>query len=105
MAARERVDGSKLARLRTAKKFDQTELATRLRKRGLGTTQATVSRWENGQEPSAYALPAIAAELGVSIEDLYADADEDDESRTVTTLDDFLRQRIEHFVREVMARA
>lgn len=99
MAGRGKVDGGKIATLRAAKKFDQTELATRLRKRGLGATQATVSRWENGQEPRAYALPALAAELGVRIEELYADSDEDEESRAVT-LDDFLRQRVEFFVRE-----
>lgn len=81
MAGRGRVDGTKIATLRAAKSYDQTEFATRLRKRGLGATQATVSRWENGQEPRAYALPAIAAELGVAIESLYADGEDEAESR------------------------
>lgn len=101
MAGRGKVDGAKIATLRLAKKFDQTELAGRLRKHGLGATQATVSRWENGQEPRAYVLPALAQELGVRIEELYADGDDEEESRAVT-LDDFLRQRVEFFVREAV---
>jgi transcriptional regulator with XRE-family HTH domain len=64
--------------MRTAKRIDQTELATRLRRHGLGATQATVSRWENGQEPRAHVLPALAAELSCSIEDLYASEDDEE---------------------------
>lgn len=72
MAERPRFNSAKLQELRIAKKLDQTELATRLRaNHGLGATQATISRWENGKEPRGYALPALAAELGVAIEDLY----------------------------------
>ena len=79
MSGKRRVSGTKLAAFRTARKLDQSSLAARLRVRGLGTNQAQVSRWENGQEPRAYALPAIAAELGVKVEELYGD-DEDEES-------------------------
>lgn len=55
----------------------QTDLANRLRAKGYGTTQTTVSRWEAGQQPRAYVLPALARELGVSVDDLFADDEEE----------------------------
>lgn len=71
--------GSRLRDLRTARKLTQHDLASGLRRRGFGTTQTTVSRWEDGQQPNARVLPALAAELGCSIVELYGDDDEEDE--------------------------
>lgn len=65
----------KIAELRG--KRTQTDLAVALRQKGYGTTQATVSRWESGQAPRGYVLAALADELGVTIDELYADDDED----------------------------
>lgn len=73
-------DGTRLTALRG--KRPQTDLASALRKRGFGTTQTTVSRWESGQEPRASVLPSLAAELGVKLDELYG-GDEDEESRAV----------------------
>lgn len=56
---------------------NQTDLAAAMQRRGHGTTQTQVSRWEAGQEPRAYILPDLAAELGVTVNDLYEDAADD----------------------------
>lgn len=56
----------------------QTDLAMALRRRGFGTTQTQVSRWESGQEPRLYIREALAAELGVRLDDLYIEVPEAD---------------------------
>ena len=71
-----RFSPEKLEKLRG--KRTQTDLAYALRRRGFGTTQTTISRWESGQEPRSLVLPALAAELGVKVDELY-DGDEDEE--------------------------
>lgn len=48
-----------------------------MRKRGHGTTQTTVSRWESGQVPHASMLPSLAAELGCTVDELFDDDDEE----------------------------
>lgn len=75
--ARPRVSGAKIAERRENLRVTQHDLASALRKRGFGTTQVTVSRWENGQQPHAPVLPALAAELGCAIDELYADEEDD----------------------------
>lgn len=70
------IDGRRIAQLRNRAHLDQTELAGRLRRRGFGTTQTTVSRWEWGQQPRRYILSALADELGVTVGDLYSDEDD-----------------------------
>lgn len=99
MANRRKVSSAKLVALREGKKLDQTELAVRLRARGLGTTQATISRWENGKEPRAYALSALASELGCAIEELFADDDAEAASMSTATADSF-GQRIDDLLTE-----
>lgn len=66
--------GQRLEELRGLK--TQTDLASGLRKRGFGTTQTTISRWESGQMPHSSVLPALAAELNCTVDELYADADD-----------------------------
>jgi len=75
MGSVRRVSGSKIRKFREDRKLLQHDLASRLRGRGYGTTQAQISRWEAGQEPRAYVLSALAAELGVKVDDLYGDED------------------------------
>lgn len=76
--------GTALEALRERRKLTQHDLASALRIRGFGTTQTTVSRWESGQQPHASVLPALAAELGCSIGDLYAlEGDEDEEAASM----------------------
>lgn len=56
-----------LKELRKAKGITQTELAERL-----GIKRTTVSMWEmNASSPTARMIPALAAALGCSIDDLF----------------------------------
>ncbi len=71
----QRFSGERLQKLRGL--TTQTDLANALRRRGFGTTQTTVSRWESGQVPHSAVMPALAAELGVPIESLYAQVEDD----------------------------
>lgn len=66
-------------RLKEARgKRNQTDLAAALQRRGFGTTQTQISRWESGQTPRRYIRAALAEELGVKIGDLYEDDGADD---------------------------
>jgi len=69
-----RFSGEKLKELRG--KRTQHDLAEALRRRGYGTTQTQVSRWEAGQAPRGYIVDALAEELGCSRDDLFVDRDE-----------------------------
>jgi transcriptional regulator with XRE-family HTH domain len=66
-------NGAKLEKLRGRK--TQVDLAAALRSKGFGTTQTTVSRWESGQQPRAYIIDALAAEIGCTTRELF---DEDE---------------------------
>lgn len=70
--------GARLEQHRLRKRLTQHDLASRLRARGFGTTQATVSRWESGQQPHAGVLPALAAELDCLIGDFYGEDEDED---------------------------
>lgn len=98
-----KVSGAKIRELRLQRLLDQHSLAERLRGRGLGTTQATISRWERGRGPRAHALPALAAELGVTVEELYADSDdEEDEADLLIDLRSALERYIDRRVQTVI---
>lgn len=72
-----RFSGERVRKLRGRR--TQIDLAAALRKKGFGTTQTQVSRWEAGQAPRAYILPALAAELGCEVADLFEESEEDSE--------------------------
>ena len=74
-----RFSGDKLREARSTAKGrpTQIDLAAALRRRGFGTTQTQVSRWEAGQEPRRYIRDALARELGCSVSDFYEESDED----------------------------
>lgn len=72
--------GHRLKELRNRKRLTQHDLASALRKAGFGTTQTTVSRWEDGQQPHSSVLSSLATVLGVSIADLFSDDDEEESS-------------------------
>lgn len=45
----------------------------------LGVTQGAVAHWENGYSaPTASKIPAIAAALGCTVNDLFAEGDSDE---------------------------
>lgn len=89
MASVRRFSGTRLRELREDRRILQDDLSHRLRTRGFGTTQAQISRWESGQQPRAYILAALADELGVKVDELYGD-DEDEESALPLISDDVL---------------
>lgn len=70
--------GERIKELREARRLTQHDLASNLRKRGFGTTQTTVSRWEAGQVPRGAVLAALADELGVTVDDLLASEDDEE---------------------------
>lgn len=89
-----RFSGERLRQLRGRR--DQTDLAAALRRRGFGTTQTQVSRWESGQQPRRYILEALAKELGCKVSDLFEDADEESDvfGSFMHDVEEFLRDRI-----------
>lgn len=60
-------DGSRLLALRAAAGLSQKELAELA-----GTSQANVHRWEQGREPSFSHALALAAALGVDVNQFHA---------------------------------
>lgn len=83
------VDGDKIRQARLARKTmtdgrhgSQAWLADRI-----GAHVTSISDWERGvNQPSARHLRGIAEALGVTVESLYADTDDEDESRAVPDL-------------------
>ncbi len=74
--------GARLKQIREARNLTQHDLASRLRARGYGTTQTTVSRWESGQIPRGYVAKALAEELGTTVDELFG-ADDEEEAAQV----------------------
>lgn len=85
--------GSRLRRIREERHLTQTDLAHRMRDRGFGTTQTTVSRWESGQIPQGFVWRALAAELGTTVDELFG-SDEDEEAAPA----DEMREAFDMFV-------
>lgn len=73
--------GRRLKELRDQKRLTQHDLASKLREHGFGTTQTTISRWEDGQQPQTRVLAVLARELGCKIGEFYVDEDDDESSR------------------------
>lgn len=104
-----RFDGTRLKALRTAKKWDQHRLAEAARAHGVGITQSQVSRYENGQEPSARNALALASALTVDVREFFAngsepslDTDGDDEEADPLVA---LMHALRRVVREEMSAA
>lgn len=95
------INGKRLKALRESRRITQHDLASALRRRGFGTTQTTVSRWEDGQSPNSAVLPVLASELGVSLDELYADAEEEEPSDMAA---DLFRQAVAAAVTEELRR-
>lgn len=86
-----RFNGEKLRELREARKFDQHRLAERARRYGTGITQASVSRHENGMQPSGANALAYARALDIDVAELYGlDADQPDDEDEALSRDDLL---------------
>lgn len=65
-------------KLREARgKRNQTSVAAGLQRRGHGTTQTQVSRWEAGQRPRDYILEDLASEVGLTVDDLFEEVPDD----------------------------
>lgn len=77
-----RFDGAKLKQLRETRCWDQHTLAEHARQHGASLNQSTVSRSENGKEPSGRNVVALAAALGIEPRELY-DSDDDAEAASM----------------------
>lgn len=87
------------ARLRAG--LTQADVAYRLREHGHKANERSIRRWESGQHaPHANVVPALAEALGVSIDELYGDPEDDEEASRSMSLDDLLRIRIREIVRQ-----
>lgn len=65
---------------RLAAGLTQEGLAHRLRNNGINATGRYINRWEKGANvPRADVVPALADALGVTIESLYGDSEDDEE--------------------------
>lgn len=95
-----RFSGENLHRIREQRRILQDDLAHQLRRRGFGTTQATVSRWENGQEPRAHVIGALADILGVTVDELYGDAEEEEDSLSGSAAEQEFLAAIEALIEE-----
>lgn len=91
--------GERLRRFRSARRLTQHDLASELRSRGFGTTQTTISRWEDGQQPHSGVLPSLADVLQIEMEELYG-SDDDEESDLLGALDASLRSYLRRLIQE-----
>lgn len=72
--------GQRIAALRTAKNIRQNELAERL-----GVSSQAVSKWENDIScPDISILPALSAELGVTVDELLSGESREPEVRLMS---------------------
>ena len=72
--------GQRIAALRTAKNIRQNELAERL-----GVSSQAVSKWENDIScPDISILPALAAELGLTVDELLSGESREPEVRLMS---------------------
>lgn len=80
----------RLAQFRATRGMTQNDVAYELRRRhGMKADQAQIARWESGQHtPRAGVIPAIADVLGVSIDQLYGDGEDDEEEADALDLVD-----------------
>lgn len=91
--------GTRIRRAREAKHLLQHDLADRLRRRGYGTTQATISRWEKGQMPRGYVIRALADELDTTVADLLGENDDDEEPSSMSDYEMF-RELVRRIARD-----
>lgn len=72
-------------------KRSREDVAHQLRNRGHGTDAKAIWRYETGRsQPNARVLPDYAAVLGVSVDELYTDDEEDSSSMATTAEIEFL---------------
>lgn len=93
-------DGGKLKELRTARRWDQHKLAEQARRHAVGINQSSVSRYENGMEPTGRNAVALARALKVDVAELYGDSDDEDEE---SDLSGALERLLRRIVRDEMA--
>lgn len=90
------VNGSRIRRARRRAGISQEGLALKV-----GTTRRHMIRLENGEHlPSTPLRNRIAAEVGVDPSAIQASDEDDEESDTVRSLDEFLELRVRQIWRE-----
>lgn len=95
----------RLNKLRLRNGYTQEDLAHELRRRGMKTSAKQIRRWEMGAHaPRADVIPLLADALGVPMDELFGDADSDDEEDDAVLLRDIqnlpldLRRRLEKVI-------
>ncbi len=105
------ISPNRLKSLRLRRNLSREDLAFEVRRRPCGDAKpnaATIRRWERGlNKPHSDVVPALAAALGVTIDELFR-ADEDEEEaaavrkeRALHTIDGALHELAEAAVSEV----
>lgn len=92
--------GSRLNQLRLRRGYTQDDFAHALRNSGLRTTAKQIRRWESeAHAPRSSVVPILADALGVSIDELYGEPD-DEESHQVmlASLSPMKREKVERAV-------
>lgn len=80
MAPVREISPKQIKQSRLAKGYSVDDLAHEVRRHGFKTNGANVSKWERGvASPRAGVLPALAAALDISIDELYEERDPDDD--------------------------
>lgn len=74
--------------LRLKRGHSQDGVAHALRRHGFNTTARSVANWERGvNTPRANVIPALASILDVTIDELYADADDEESDPPMDAMD------------------
>lgn len=93
------VNGSRIRDARLTAGLTQTDLAHAIR-----TSERNIARWESGQnQPRISSVDAIARATGHDIDFFLSgseEAEDDEESDSMATLDGYLRLRIRQILRE-----
>lgn len=80
MGAVKTLQPRKILQARLRRGFTQEDVAFHLRTRGVAASGKQVHRWERGSHaPRAAVIPALAEVLGVTIDQLYGDDDDEEE--------------------------
>lgn len=77
------IDPQRIYQARLAAGLTQADVAYRVRSRGHKATERSIRRWEGGQNaPHANVIPALAAALDITVDELYQPTEEGDDAQT-----------------------
>lgn len=81
------VNANRIYQARLSSGQTQADIAYKIRAHGHKANERSIRRWESGQHaPHANVVPALAEALGVSIDSLYEQAEQDDDEEDEAAL-------------------